>query len=467
MAVTAIWNVKGRIGNVIEYAKNPEKTISPESLRSARLAETEQGALMNVIGYASQEKKVSGKTAGEHFISGINCDPDDAAFEMTEVKKQYGKLSGNTAYHAYQSFAKGETTPEVAHEIGKKLAIEIWGDRFQVVVATHLDKDHLHTHFIVNSVSFKDGGKYNDCKATYRKIRDASDRLCREYGLSVIEKPAPGKTKHYSEWRAEKDGKPTWRSAIKADVDEAIKGSMTDTQFFAALRQKGYEIKSGKDISVRPPGKERFFRLARNFGEGYALESIRLRILAQQRSQRPAPSSAPKRSRCHRILPVRKRRRVGGLMGLYLHYQYLLGNLPKRGRGPRHGSFALKADIAKLDRISAETKMLFRYGIETECQLAAFRDGRQAGISRLAGERDALRKDLRKEPGEGKKEAIRQKIADATAALKGLRREAKLADDIAARSGAIRENISNKTIGENQREKQKEAKKDERFRRGR
>ena len=126
-------------------------------------------------------------------------------------------------------------------------------------------------------------------------MQTVSDELCREYGLSVIEDPQPGKSKQYGEWRAEQEQRPTWRGLIRSDIDEVIRHSMTERQFFENLHKKGYEIKVGKDISVRPPGKDRFVRLARNFGEDYTLEVIRRRILEQSRPARPLPEPAPKR----------------------------------------------------------------------------------------------------------------------------------------------------------------------------
>jgi len=208
------------------------------------------------------------------------------------VKKRYGKEDGIVAFHGYQSFAPGEATPDAAHEIGIRLAKELWGERFQVIVATHLDKEnHIHNHFVLNSVSFADGYRYNDCTDTYMEMRKASDRLCQEYGLSVVENPRRGKSKQYGEWRADKQGKPTWRDLIKKDVDRAIREAMTDRQFFHNLHSMGYEIKLGKDISVRPPGKDRFFRLARNFGEEYTLDAICRRILSA--GTRPRSKASP------------------------------------------------------------------------------------------------------------------------------------------------------------------------------
>ena len=124
-------------------------------------------------------------------------------------------------------------------------------------------------------------------------MQKTSDDLCREYGLSVIENPQYGKAKHYGEWRAEQEQRPTWRGLIRTDIDEAIRQSMTERQFFEHLRKKCYEVKIGKDISVRPPQKERFVRLMRNFGEDYSIENIRRRILSQTRT--PCLRTAPHR----------------------------------------------------------------------------------------------------------------------------------------------------------------------------
>ena len=159
--------------------------------------------------------------------------------------------------------------------------------KYQVLVATHLDREnHLHNHFVVNTVSFVDGIKYHRTEQDYFDMQRESDRLCREYGLSVIENPQRGKSKHYGEWRAEQEGRPTYLSLIKADVDTAIRQSMTERQFFYHLRQMGYDIKVGKDITVRPLNYPRGRKLMRNFGEDYSMENIRKRIFS------PAPPPA-------------------------------------------------------------------------------------------------------------------------------------------------------------------------------
>ena len=297
---------------MITYAVNAEKTRreQSESVETELVGESEE--LM------------------EQYVSGINCAPTTAREEMIAVKKRFGKEGGIVAFHGYQSFAPGECNPAMAHEIGKKLAEELWGGQYQVLIATHLDKaNHLHNHFVVNSVSFLDGKRYHRTNQDYRDMRMVSDRLCKEYQLSVVRQPEQGKGKHYAEWQAEQDGKPSYHSMVKADVDEAIRKARTEKQFFFYLREKGYSFKFGKDITIRPEGRERGLKLKRNFGENYSLEAIRVRILEE--NELPAEKKFPVQ-RHYRIRVsgnFKQTRKIGGLRGLYLHYCYLLGILPK------------------------------------------------------------------------------------------------------------------------------------------
>lgn len=214
MATTSIWRVKGWLGKVVIYVENPEKTDNPAFYEKQDMSDQQAQGLSDVIDYAVNSEKT--QTADEstdvmqQFVSGINCHPGTAREEMLAVKRQFGKEDGTVAYHGYQSFAPGEATPELAHEIGVKLAKQLWGEKYQVIVATHLDKsNHLHNHFVVNTVSFLDGIKYHRTGQDYRQMREASDALCREYGLSVIDQPEPGKSKQYGEWRAEQENRPT------------------------------------------------------------------------------------------------------------------------------------------------------------------------------------------------------------------------------------------------------------------
>ena len=452
MATTSIWAVKGWLGKVVLYIENPDKTDNPKFYRQEELTDVQTQNLSDVIDYAVRAEKTTVTPDDEsamvvrQFISGINCLPSTARDEMLAVKKRFGKEDGVIAYHGYQSFAPGEATPELAHEIGVKLAQRLWDERYQVLVATHLDKEnHLHNHFVLNTVSFVDGIKYHRTKKDYHDMQTVSDELCREYRLSVIENPQYGKSKQYGEWRAEQEQRPTWRGLIRADIDEAIRQSMTERQFFDTLRKKGYEVKIGKDISVRPPGKERFVRLIRNFGEDYSIENIRRRILSQTKAERKP--SAPSRTvlRVRLIGSFYKTRKITGFRALYFHYCYLLGIFPEnKPKQNRRLHFLLREDLRKLDTITAETRLLVKYRIDTSEQLFSYRDGVKDKISALTDERKQLYKLQRTAAVKADPEKaaeIKEQISALSKELAALRREAVLCDGIAERSGVIKEKI--------------------------
>ena len=374
MATTSIWRVNGWLGKVLIYIENPDKTENPDFFEKQDMDGKEAQGLSDVIEYAVQQQKTGkaveseGETVMRQFVSGVNCSPSTARDEMIAVKKRFGKEGGTVAYHGYQSFAPGEATPELAHEIGLALAKKLWGEKYQVLVATHLDREnHLHNHFVVNTVSFVDGIKYHRTEQDYFDMQRESDRLCREYGLSVIENPQRGKSKHYGEWRAEQEGRPTYLSLIKADVDTAIRQSMTERQFFYHLRQMGYDVKVGKDITVRPPNYPRGRKLMRNFGEDYSMENIRRRILAQRRPRR---EHRPEPFRCRLHGDLKQAKKVTGFRALYFHYCYLLGVFPqKQNRPPRRVPHALREDLIRAQELTDEARLLSRHRIDTLEQL--------------------------------------------------------------------------------------------------
>lgn len=452
MATTSIWRVKGWLGKVVIYVENPDKTANPQFYTQEDLTGQDGQNLSDVIRYAVNSEKTQQTdnencTVVHRFVSGINCSPSTTRDEMLAVKKRFGKENGTVAYHGYQSFAPGEATPEMAHEIGKRLAARLWGDRYQVIVATHLDKEnHLHNHFVLNTVSFVDGIKYHRTKKDYHDMQETSDALCREYGLSVIEHPQRGKSKHYGEWRAEQEQRPTWRGLIRADIDEAIRQSMTERQFFDNLRKKGYEIKTGKDISVKPPGKERFVRLMRNFGENYSIENIRRRLLSQSRPERPAPDPPRTVIRIRLFGSLEKTRKITGFRALYFHYCYLLGIFPKNKprQNPKRLHFLLREDLRKLDAITAETRLLARNRIDTAEQLFSYRSEIQQKTESLIADRKELYRLSRTvavKSDEEKIAEVKSQIAAVSKEITLLRKELSLCDGIAARSGIIKEKI--------------------------
>lgn len=464
MAVTSIWRVNGWLGKVVVYVENPDKTTNPKCYENGDITERECQELDDVIAYAVNSRKTEQHKEDsdvlERFVSGVNCHPATARAEMLSVKKRFGKEDGTIAYHGYQSFAPGEATPEMAHKIGVELAQRLWGDRYQVVVATHLDKaNHLHSHFVLNTVSFVDGIKYHRTAKDYHEMQAVSDDLCREYGLSVIENPQPGKSKHYGEWRAEQEQRPTWRGIVRADVDDVIRQSMTERQFFENLHRKGYEIKEGKDISVRPPGKERFVRLARNFGEAYTLEGIRRRTLEQSRAARPLPEPAPKTKHYRVSGNWQSRKKVTGFRALYFHYCYLLGVFPKsKQQNKRRLHFLLREDIIKLDAITQEARLLAEHRIDTAEQLSSYNSELESRIADVTSQRKQLYRKQRTvavKSDEAASTEVSAAISALSKELSQLRREVKLCSDIAVRSGVMLERIQKVREDENHQRKEK------------
>lgn len=455
MATTAIWDVTDRLKRVLNYVVNPDKT-DQGSMKVDGLKQT--------LAYTG----LSAKTERQLFVRGINCDPISAHVQMQRTKQRFQKSGGIVAFHGYQSFAPGETTPEQAHTIGALLAQELWGERFEVVVATHLDKDHLHNHFVLNSVSFMDGKRYYDNKTTYTLMRQTSDRLCREHALSVIKQPERGKARQYGEWRADQESKPTWRGVIREDVDVAIAGARTMSQFYSHLQAKGYEIKAlVKHVAVRPPGKERFVRL-RTLGDAYTEDAIKRRILGNMLPEKKSPWPPPSHKRAFLVRGKRtfKHHKLSGLQALYVRYLYALGIAPRYRSSPRRASFLLREDLRHLSQIIEQTKLLCRHRITSRAQLISYVEARQAEIQRLSLDRISCRRRLRSCRQSEQIVACREQIAAYSRELRQVRREVRLCAGILTRSAAIKDNLRQQE-GYEEKSRRKEVEAHERKRGGR
>ncbi len=460
MAVTSIWPITGDVGGVIEYAKNPEKTTEKSRAETAALH-----AIDNVVEYTADELK----TEQRMYVSGINCQVDFAKEQFMDTKTRYGKLGGRTCYHGYQSFKAGEVDADTAHKIGVELAKELWGERFEVVVATHLNTGHYHNHFVINSVSFLDGYKYYNFKADYLRMREVSDRLCKEYDLSVIKNPR-GKGKHYTEWQAEKQGKPTKRSlfekTIRADIDEAILASVTEREFMRIMTGKGYTFniytKSGDFLaypSLKPPGAKGAFRFHK-LGPGYSLEEIKGRIFRNVRRRVPfSEAEDTHRGKFRYRGSFKKAPKATGLRALYYYYCYKLKIFVKKpASGSNRVPASLFEDIVKLDKRIEETRFLGKHHIETAADLDARALHAKTQIEVLSARRNDLRNAQRRanrQCDHGEAEALRSQIAALTGELRKLRKEVAMCSSIAQRSGLIREGLEEINRKNNHRGKEK------------
>ena len=413
MAATRIWSIKGRLDSVIYYVINPEKTDG------SRYTDTELQALTDVIDYAEDGAKTHNKV----YVSGINLSPDIARDQMVMTKLQFGKTDKILAYHGYQSFLPGEVTPDMAHEIGIKLAERLWGDRFQVLVTTHLDHEHIHNHFCLNSVSFVDGKKFRGGSKAYWIMRAESDKICAEYGLSVIENP--GKGKNYAEWKAEQESRPTVRGQIKDELDEIIKCSYTCDQFWKILKQRGYEVKAtGKYIALKPAFSQRYIRL-KSLGEDYGEEAIRQRIIAARNGIRILDKPI---TDYNAWLKKYEPTKLHGFKALYYHYLYMFGKIRKK-ETPQRVSFYMRDELVKFERYQKQFHFLIDNDIETTEQLKTFKENAELKISESVIQRSRLY---------GKTDSIAE-IKTINAELRILRKNIRMCNNIFADAERIRE----------------------------
>lgn len=424
MATTAIWDVTDRLDRIINYATNPQKTEkSDDSLPDFQ-------GLQDVLDYTQQDSK----TEKQLYVTGVNCDPATACGQMKRTKRQFNKMDGILAYHGYQAFAPGEATPEMAHAIGVKLAQELWGGRFEVVVSTHLDKSHLHNHFVINSVSFVDGKRYYDNNASYALMRKTSDRLCRENQLSIIENPK-GKGKHYAEWKAEHEGKPTIRSIVRQEVDQIIRDSYNFKTFVELLQKRGYTVKYGervKHMAVKPPYSEKYIRL-KSLGDNYTEEYIALRLEAQRKGIRPLDTlerNPPKRYKLAKgTFHILKTKKIKGFAALYLRYLYMLGKVKKR-KMPNKASSALREEVLKFERYQRQFRFLHANQIATKTDLINKKLALEEEMSEMTAERGGLYVQKKSADTEEIKSAIQERITAVNVRLRELRKHKRLCDSI-------------------------------------
>ena len=448
MAYTKVFAVRRRLDKSVSYVANEIKT-----------------GLDGMIEYAVDINK----TEQRLFESALNCQSPQSAFgEMMETKRRWGKTGGVLAYHFIQSFAPGETTPEQAHAIGLEFAQQLFGERFEVVLGTHLDKAHLHNHIIINSVSFTDGLKYHSSPDSYyNNVRTVSDTLCRKENLSVI--VPKGHSKHYAEWKAEQEGKPTIRSRICEDIDGIISDAYTYSSFLMLLEKRGYTIKQGENrkyIAVKPPGAQRFIRLD-SLGDGYTEAAI-LKRLSGQRQVKGGQSlsyctQAQKHYRLRGKLESHPRKKITGFLALYFRYVYLLRGL-KGKKALRSRSFVFWEEGTRLQRYQEQFKYLLTRQIATEAELTHQIQVLEWDIGLLSEERRPLYLERRKSDSEEIKARLSEEIDRYTADLGQKRRELALCRRIQEDIPRVKE-MMGKAQAEQKNELKKEEKRNEQQRR--
>ena len=251
MAVTKIKPIKSTLSKALDYIENPDKTD------------------------------------GKMLVSSFGCAYETADIEFEYTLSQALQKGNNLAFHLIQSFEPGEVDYETAHKIGRQLADAVTKGQHEYVLTTHIDKGHVHNHIIFCAVNFVDHRKYNSNKRSYYGIRNMSDKLCRENGLSVVVPGKGSKGKSYAEYQAEKTGT-SWKGKLKTTVDALIPQVSSFEELLTRLQAAGYEIKPGKYVSCRAPGQERFTRL-KTLGADYTEEAVRERIAGRRTKVAKAP----------------------------------------------------------------------------------------------------------------------------------------------------------------------------------
>lgn len=443
MAVSKLWAVRNRLSTVIDYAMNPEKTTKSKS----KYSEADYQALKDVLSYAKDEEK----TEREFFCEGINCNATAAREQFINVKKQFYKEDGVQAYHSYLSFKEQDITPELAQKVGMEFAQRVWGKRFQIVVTTHLNTKHLHCHFVINSVSFVDGKKMTDNEKNWFKFRHDADKLCEKYKLYYNPNPELHQAPDYLT-KKDKAGMPTRYNLARAALDKAISQCRNSEELKLALRTLGYDANfnpNRKYWTITPKGDKederkpiRTYRL----GEEYSTEKIKERLLAnrdtlalgsfQKAAYKPRQYKMPTRE-----VKIKK---VGGIYGLYLHYCYRLGYLPKyKPPNIARIHYIFKDDLMKIDKLTAQVTLLGHQGIGTDEQLLSYKHKIEEEIKALSADRTHLRNEERKvNKTDDELSGIKTKISTISDRLKTLRNEVKLCDEIAQCSGVIKKNLT-------------------------
>lgn len=397
MAVTKIWKVKDRLDSTIHYAVNGEKT----------------------------EEKL--------YVSGINCMPDTSYQEMINVKKQFFKTDGIQCFHAVQSFVKGEVTPKQAHEIGVQLAEEIWGDKFQVVITTHLNTDNIHNHFVINSISFIDGKRFCNTKKDYAIMRNTSDKLCEEYGLNILKHEK--QTDRYNKFATSS----LYKELMRDSIDYAVANAKDYNEFIKILQDLDYVITDKNEkLSIRGEPYKRNTRIERQFRKNYSKENIYKRILETQPpfGYLPKPHLLITKTReNHEELKAQIYPKKGSLAWLFLHYMKLLH--PNTENVLKSNSTRMTPEllhaIKEMDEFSNQVRFACKNNINTEQELLDYQKSAYEKINPLKSERENLWRKHKRAKTDEEKATIENQIVEISKKITPLAEEIRLCENILKR----------------------------------
>ena len=340
------------------------------------------GGLQQAIDYVLNGDKTDDCILTAHF----NCDPGREYRQMMQTKRETHRTDGRQCYHIIQSFRPGEIPPELALEIAKEFVREHLNG-FEAVIGTHVDRHHIHSHIVFNSVNADTGEKYHSTQQSYyQQIRGISDRLCREHGLSVIMEGAPAKAVSYVEWLRQSKGQPTFRTMLEADLRAAIQDANDLGHFFLLMEHMGYEIHHGDRLGFRLRGQERFQYPGRRnplFTEDGIRAAIQGNLAEIEAGSRPAVLSRIK------YQPYQKHPKYTGFLALYVHYLYLLGKIRQRQYPPRMTPH-LRREVMRFEQYRTQFDFLRENEIVTQADMDAFQTRTEESLAKLIKQRTIL-----------------------------------------------------------------------------
>ncbi len=437
MATTSLWHIEGSLNDLIKYVENPDKTVEVKDAPSD---------LSNLFRYVTRDDK----TQDKQYVTAINCVKEIALKQMIMTKKQFNKTTGYIAWHGYQSFKPNEVTPEQCHKIGVQLAKEMWGDRFQVIVTTHLDKDHLHNHFCINSVSFIDGKKYDYSRKEMQRLRETSDRICWEHDLSIVKNPSVGTPRAIYE--AEKRGEPTKYNLMREAIDFAVEHSVDMKTFHQVMREQGYEVNLNQNRTywtIKRFGDKKATRMFR-LGEEYNHRRVQERIKQKDRIvnyHNYRNFMEETKTTYIRPRPVtfrgsfKRTRRITGLKALYFRYCYLLGFLPeKKQRKPL--SPEMREAWRRIDRYSQNIRLICKQDFKTTEDVSNFIASNNEQIKVLEKKRNRIRARMNRTDNPAEKAKYKAQRDDITTVLTAIRKDNKTAKHVLEDSPKIKEDIA-------------------------
>ena len=420
MATTSIWSIKNNLKQSINYIINPEKTINKYYGK-------------NNYNYLESysNKDYDFKNEKAEYVSCINCSEYDPYGDMKFTKEQYRKTDNVLAFHGYQSFKEGEVTADIAHEIGVKFVEEMFKD-YEVIVATHQNTNHIHNHFIINSVSYRTGKKYNNDRANLAKLRQISDSICAEYRLSVLEEDIT-----YKNTYKQKVLNDDYYKILKEDIDNVISYSVTLKQVIERLKKLNYQVYSHNGIlAIYKEGYDKV-RIENAFGNDYSIDSINKRLYSSRQivfkplTQRTIFEEYSRTNKHHK-----------GIHGLYLYYCYLLGVFPQK-HPKQYLPYSIRKEIKKLDEFSEQVRFMATNKIETKEDLDNFAKTNFEEYKNLMGKRENLWKKYHRSKTEEQKSEILAEINSIQPTIKELRKYDKYCKDIKDRSETIQNNLNN------------------------